>query len=245
MLTNMPKPFVKLVSRLNPKRRWAQFSLAAMFVVLTALCVWWVVQVKCAHRQQEAVKQIVAMDGAVSYDYEFDPSGAMVPGASPPWLTALVGVDFVCNVRSVSLVGTNAMDADLKCLASLPALESLRLSGTGITERGIMRIGYAPKVRELHLDGTSVEDPYVIGGCFPSLATLDLSRTPAGRRLKNLYGTRAMRRLFLDDLKIGDASLRWLAGWDSLELLSIRGSDATDAGIAEFQRALPNCKIVR
>jgi hypothetical protein len=33
----MAKPFAKLLSMLTPKRRWAQFSLATMFVVVTAL----------------------------------------------------------------------------------------------------------------------------------------------------------------------------------------------------------------
>ena len=40
MLVGMAKPLAKLVSMLTPKRRWAQFSLATMFVVVTAVCLW-------------------------------------------------------------------------------------------------------------------------------------------------------------------------------------------------------------
>jgi HEAT repeat protein len=36
----MAKPVTRLVSLLKPKRRWSQFSLATMFMVVTALCVW-------------------------------------------------------------------------------------------------------------------------------------------------------------------------------------------------------------
>jgi hypothetical protein len=35
----MAKPIAKLVAVLTPKRRWAQFSLATLFVVVTAFCV--------------------------------------------------------------------------------------------------------------------------------------------------------------------------------------------------------------
>jgi hypothetical protein len=35
----MAKPLAKLISMLTPKRRWAQFSLFTMFVVVTVLCV--------------------------------------------------------------------------------------------------------------------------------------------------------------------------------------------------------------
>jgi len=37
MLAGMGKPLAKLVSLLTPKRRWAQFSLATMFVVRTLM----------------------------------------------------------------------------------------------------------------------------------------------------------------------------------------------------------------
>jgi hypothetical protein len=40
MLGGMAKPLAKLVALLKPKRRWAQFSLATMFVVVTVLGVW-------------------------------------------------------------------------------------------------------------------------------------------------------------------------------------------------------------
>ena len=35
----MAKPLAKLLSMLTPKRRWAQFSLGTMFVVVALLCV--------------------------------------------------------------------------------------------------------------------------------------------------------------------------------------------------------------
>jgi hypothetical protein len=51
----MLKPLAKLLSMLTPKRRWAQFSLGTMFVVVTVLCVWLGVVVNRAHRQRDSV----------------------------------------------------------------------------------------------------------------------------------------------------------------------------------------------
>ena len=39
MLMGMAKPLPKLLLMLTPKRRWAQFSLLTMLVVVTVLCV--------------------------------------------------------------------------------------------------------------------------------------------------------------------------------------------------------------
>ena len=38
MLAGMANALTKLVPLIKPKRRWAQFSLASMFVVVTVLC---------------------------------------------------------------------------------------------------------------------------------------------------------------------------------------------------------------
>src|SRR5258708_658317 len=61
----MVKPLAKLISMLTPKRRWAQFSLASMFVVVTVLCVWLSVVANRAHRQRDAVAAIEAVGGEV------------------------------------------------------------------------------------------------------------------------------------------------------------------------------------
>ncbi|HEV3002912.1 MAG TPA: hypothetical protein VGX78_00555, partial [Pirellulales bacterium] len=36
----MTNPLAKLVKLMTPKRRWAQFSVATMLLVVTALCIW-------------------------------------------------------------------------------------------------------------------------------------------------------------------------------------------------------------
>jgi hypothetical protein len=59
----MAKPIAKLLSMLTPNRRWAQFSLATMFVVVTVLCVWLAAQVRRANRQREVMAAIEPLGG--------------------------------------------------------------------------------------------------------------------------------------------------------------------------------------
>ena len=49
--------------------------------------------------------------------------------------------------------------------------------------------------------------------------------------------------LFLVRTKIGDAGLKHLAGMTNLEHLGLAGTQVTAEGVADLQKALPNCKI--
>ena len=51
MTTNHPNPP-------KPRRRWFQFSLGSLFVLLTVLCVWLGVTVERARKQRESVEAI-------------------------------------------------------------------------------------------------------------------------------------------------------------------------------------------
>jgi hypothetical protein len=59
----MAKPLAKIVVLLTPKRRWAQFSLATMLVVVTVLCVELSMVVAPAERQRRAVAAMEALEG--------------------------------------------------------------------------------------------------------------------------------------------------------------------------------------
>ena len=86
----MARPLAKLISLLTPERRWAQFSLGTMFVVVTVLCVlcaWLAVKVNRAHRQRDAVDAIRRLGGYAAYE----PAG-------PSWLRELLGDDFFAHV---------------------------------------------------------------------------------------------------------------------------------------------------
>ena len=80
-----------------------------------------------------------------------------------------------------------------------------------------------------------------------TLQTLSLSGpkvTDAG--LKELAGLKTLQSLGLVQTKVTDAGLKELAGLKSLQTLRlIATARVTDAGVAELQKALPKCKVLR
>ena len=87
------------------RRRWLQFSLSSIFLLVTVLGVWLGIVVNQAREQREAVAAIKAAGGVVYYDWEehHDPFGdedAVPPG--PAWLRRFIGDDFFLKANIVS-----------------------------------------------------------------------------------------------------------------------------------------------
>jgi len=53
-----------------------------------------------------------------------------------------------------------------------------------------------------------------------------------------------LKRLSLAGSGLSDPGIKHLAGLTNLEALDLRRTKASAAGIAELQKALPNCQIV-
>jgi hypothetical protein len=170
----MARPLAKLLSMLTPKRRWAQFSLATMFVVVTVLCVslgW--LRMRWAHCNRQAAA-ILAL--GVRNAYETEPT-------APAWVCRMFGKRSFENVIGLSLIRGHYNDADLKPLAELTELRRLVLS-----------------------------EP------FPFVHSVGL---------------------------ITDTTLPVISALSKLQTLDVRGTKVTGAGVAELQKALPDCNIVR
>ena len=126
--------------------------------------------------------------GGVSYDYEIDPSGAWIPGATPPEppsLRKLLGDDLLVNVMCVYLTDTEVGDAKLERLKALPRLQSLDLSNTKVGDTGLQHLEGLTQLRELNLIGAKITD--------------------AG--LEHLKELTQLRKLTLGGTKVGDAGL--------------------------------------
>jgi len=94
-----------------------------------------------AERQRQAVEAIWKAGGYVLYDYEYDESGKYRARREPPapaWLMRLVGEDFICSVVDVYFTGAD--DEALENVRVLTNLESLYLSRSPVTDRGIERL---------------------------------------------------------------------------------------------------------
>ena len=101
----MPEP-----DKPEPRRRFRQFSLRTMLVVLTVFCVWLGWTVHRANEQKKAVEWVREMGGSVwCENYKFDAHGHFIADAEPPgpkWLVQLLGADYFQEVSIVWLVNT-------------------------------------------------------------------------------------------------------------------------------------------
>ena len=148
MTTDHPNPS-------KPRRRWFQYSLRTLLVLVTVLCVWLAVTANRARKQREAVAAIEAVGGVVYYEYQTK-SGQKPPG--PKWLRELIGDEYFVSVVLVDFNETQVTDAGLMHLKGLTKLELLYLNRTQITDAGLEHLKGLTNLEDLWLNGTQVTD---------------------------------------------------------------------------------------
>ena len=206
----------------KPRRRWLQFSLRTMLVLMLAFGCgfgWLAYQIKQARQQREAANVIEKLGGTIDWD---PTSGGMIRTAMA-WVGKLLGQDLFVDVRSVYLDNTPVTDAGLEHLRGLRQLQVLDLDNTQVTDAGLEHLRGLTQLRWLYLDNIGVTDAGV----------------------KQLRGLTQLERLSLDDTQVTDAGLVHLRGLTKLEWLDVSNTKVTDAGVAKLQKALPNVQIFR
>src|SRR6185369_13064431 len=117
----------------RPKRRWYQFSLKTLLVVLTLLCLgpggYVVYEHGRARAQKGAVEAIEKLGGKVRYD-----------PVRWPALRQILRGDSLGNVYWLDLTGIEDVDACLVHLDGLPGLRQLSLSGKPVTDANLVRL---------------------------------------------------------------------------------------------------------
>ncbi len=149
------------------KRRWFQFSLRTLLIVIAIVaipCAWLGSRIERKRKEREAVAAVEALGGYVWYDYQAAAPGGP-PWASPAepygpaWLRSFLRDDFFSEVTGVSLQDANVSDADLVNLKGLSYLESLNLvDRISITDAGLINIRGLAQLKMLDLQRTNVSD---------------------------------------------------------------------------------------
>jgi Leucine-rich repeat (LRR) protein len=153
---------------------------------------------------------------------------------------ALAGLDGLqtLDISEVHLrTGARDKDEPLRSVARLSGLRELRLCGTGgVTAAGLKELTALKNLRALDL----------------SMAGFVHDEEDVGPKLKGLAGLTQLEALDLSGTHISNAELKELAVLKQLRSLKIEkgrgrtaGPKVTDEGVAELQRALPDCRIVR
>ena len=205
----------------KPKRRWYQFSLKTLLVVVTLFCMtvgWIGSRMQQARENRERVAAIEAEMRKVG--------GWVFPtleSEDGTWLDVLFNdPGNFDNFNRVGVSGDGQYgDIGLEHLKALPLVTQLHLGRTKVTDVGLVHLKGQTRLGSLFLDDTDVTDA--------GLVNL--------RGLTNLNDLRLMR------CNITDAGLEHLKGLTNLEELNLSGTKVTDAGVEKLQRALPNCEI--
>ena len=213
------------------KRRWYQFSLRTLIVVIVLLSVlfgtlsaW----LQRGRRQTQAVATIRKYKGNITYDYmshhNADGSvsyGHKVDSPVPVWLIRWLGVDFFHEVVSI--------DAD-----------------SGSQHAVWDAIGQFPEVTRLSVSGSSLQGPVDVTSLskLRRLRSLLISGdTIRGEDLRCLQDAVDLESLWIQDSTFNDQGLQYLAALPKLTTLSFRYTRVGDDGLA-FLADYPSLKYV-
>ena len=229
----------------RPRRRWLQFSVRTVVILIAALSVWLGLRVNAARRQRAAVAAIHSLGGRVHYDFQFkrsvngrefvDPKS---PLPYPDWLGPLAERVMPPRVFSVSLRDTAATDRDLELLRSLPHIRNLDLARTNITDKGLEIVGRQSQLRSLTLLGPKFGDDGVSHLRHLRLERLSLWKTTVtDRGVRHLREMTTLQNLVLDETRITDGALEDVGQLTNLEeWLGLTHTQVTDAGLVHLTR---------
>jgi len=207
----------------KPKRRWLQFSLRTLFIVVTVFCVWMGVVTKRARDQRLAVEAVVALGGKVYYSHQRTRNvpnqgitqwNPQLESRGPRWLKRLIGDEYFQSVAQVDLSGTEADDEFLRNLSGLPKLQVVSLRKTNVEGEGLWHLRNAVTLESLDL---FYQD---------SLQDQDLMHLRKLSRLRGLF--------LLGSDQITDDGVANLAHLIRLEQLGLANTQITDEGLSHL-----------
>ena len=216
---------------LRAKRRWLQFSLRGLLLLVTLGCLALAPRVNRAHRDRQALglmRRVPCKSLLVYYDYhDITPAGGAyiyTPKPGPEWARRLVGDEYFMRIEQVYLRGRAVKDEHLACLEPLVGdLHGLSLQSSSV---GVNGLRYLTKFKALRrLDVSNI---------WPRLdrcAIDELTQLPD------------LRYLCLRDADLDDKDVQPLTRLANLQILDLSGTNVTPNGLCRLQAALPRCEL--
>ena len=121
-------------------------------VVVASMAFGWLgAKVNRARNQQKAVQRVLELGGSVRYDTDWDPYATIQGNTKTDWLRNLFGDHFFDKVKHVMLGGTAVTDGDLELFQYLPNVEDIYLSGSNVSDDGMMHLKHLQHLERLSL----------------------------------------------------------------------------------------------
>ena len=195
------------------KRRWLQFSLASLLLVMTVLGLSLGLWTDSARRQEQAAEALRQKGWRIVYHHEMESPAKPVP-PGPAWVREWLGIDYVDYVEAVGFEGDTITDDDLATLRHFPRLTSVYVDDApNVTDAGLAHLATMKNLYSIILRCPQITDAGLV-------------------HLKGLHG--------LDDVSlksnhITDAGIVHLKGLPQLHQLSLAGNGITDAGLVHLK----------
>ena len=111
-------------------------------------------------------------------------------------------------------------------LSRFPLLESLKMSLSGKSVTDVLPLAQLKDLKEVRF-------------------SLEKAASSADEFAAWLGTIKSLARVELIQQSLTDAGLKHLESLKLIEVLTIKGAQVTDAGLASFKRARPKCNVVR
>jgi internalin A len=225
------------VSASRKPRRWLQFSLASLLVIVTVVGLVLAPIVNRVQQQSRLVAKIEALSGQVTFD-ETQPPASWLRGwldddyfrtvrgvslrscgATDPLLAEMAEVEsLTVNLEQLDLCDSQITDAGLLHIAEFRQLKALDIGFNPITNDGLTQLAPLDELLYLGLDVTEVTDDGLAAlGKFPQLYRVSLySDDITDRGAKSLATLPSLGELDLADTQVTNAGLAELAKMPSL-----------------------------
>ncbi|MGV3608994.1 MAG: hypothetical protein ACO1RA_21495 [Planctomycetaceae bacterium] len=245
----------------KPRRRWFQFSLRSLLIVMLLLSVGFGLYLPARRRSLEQWRAVNVLSENSSNGLRF-----IVDREKPDTWQKRLGIDLPdfteTQVRSGSELGDEMMlnhllklpqlesilisrsefdDSDLRALSNLPKLKSFGVGSDSVTGEGMTHFVGQEKLQHLYLRGSNLSDRGLeVVARLQGLSSLEWygkNRTSDGG-LSHLRGNLRLTKLLLKGEGISDVGLEHLSTCENLEELSIETLDdrVTGKGIRALTR---------
>ncbi|MBX3413693.1 MAG: leucine-rich repeat domain-containing protein [Pirellulales bacterium] len=260
------------VSALRPSRRWLQFRLRTLLVLLTLFGLTFGLVFAASRRQREAEMRAITVLGATGYassshDAYYPPLSSkpaekkagetpdrvLASVDIPQWLKSVPGVAADGIFGRVFRLDIGHHDKisrftpeEKSSLGVLHSLWSLSIDGFILDRDDVERLATPSRLTHLFLTGCTF-DPGAFEpmGQLKHLYWLDLNGSSVkDDDLQTLAGLRNLQVLNLSHTEITDQGLEHLHQLPSLRRLELSGSRVTDEGIDRLRETLPNMQLL-
>lgn len=172
--------------------------------------------------------------------------GLNISGRSTVTAAGIAELKKCPNLRSLHLSGVPVSQELLNAISQLGELRAFGINDAQVSGEMVGSIVRLEKLESLSLQNAGITDDDLAQiAKLTNLRSLLLSKSKVtDKGLQSLNGLK-LRSLFLDETKVTDQGLQSLKSLTELTMLSVRGLGLSPQALAEFEAAVPKCRVLK